>query len=111
MRCCMFFSKKAKQINENAAFLRKLHGREVKYVSRRNNEDYSEDVIGREGTINVVDDDIVIVCGNDIVLRQPIKKLEAGEFLSHDGVNFKYFDEDKGKQVNIVAYYKYYRDV
>lgn len=107
----MFFSKKSKQKSENEAFLKSLHGREVKYVSRRNNEDYSEDVIGREGTINVVDDDIVIVCGNDIVLRQPIKELEAGEFLSHDGVNFKYFDEEKGEQINIVAYYKYYRDV
>jgi len=96
-----------KQDNEN--LLRSLHAREVKYVSRREPGTYGETIIGRNGKINIVENELIIICSGDIVFRQSLENLSASELLSLDGVNLKYADEQSGEVSTIVAYYKYHR--
>ena len=86
-----------------------LDGKEVQYVTRRDSLEYGETIIGREGIINVYDNELIIVCGNEIVFRHPLEGLEGAELLSLDGINLRYKEADSDEVKTIVAYYKYYR--
>ncbi len=105
----MIFKKKDRRRLENEMLLRKLDGRAVECVSVRNLKDYSETIIGRDGVINIFEDQFIIICGNKIVFRHPVSGLKAGEFMSLEGINISYRDEKTGEDAAIVVYYKYYR--
>lgn len=105
----MFFSRKSKEKNQNEVLLNRLDGRTVRYVTIRNPKDYSENIIGREGVMNVHGDELTIVCGNNIVFKQAFSNIDASELMSLEGVNLRYKDESSGDLLTIVAYYKYYR--
>jgi len=106
----MFFKRKEqRKTRNNLLLLQSLNGREVKYVSVRDPDTYGEIIIGKYGHINVFGDELVIICGGEEVFKHPLEGLEAGEFLSLDGVNLRYYDAEKGKQYTVVAYYKYHR--
>ena len=105
----MFFRKKDKQKTENDMLLQRLDTREVQYVSRRDPVNYGETILGKNGAINIIDDELVIVCNNRIIFRMKLEKLEADELMSLNGVNLRYIDEKTGQQQALIAYYKYHR--
>lgn len=90
--------------NDNLSLIKKLNGRQVDYVLSREKSTYEEQIIGKNGHINVLENDVVIMCENGEVFRCPIEKLKAWELMSLNGVVFE-FDSEK----TIISHYSYYR--
>lgn len=93
----MLFGKKKKAESESAQLVRARDGRTIQYMTVR--EGYNETVLGKAGVINVVEDELVISCGNDILLRAPVNDVKAYELMNLSGIDIKY----GGK--SYVAYY------
>ena len=63
----------------------------------------------KDGIINIIDNnEIVILCNNKIVFRNPIDILKVDELMSLAGVNFRYKDEDMGENLTVTVN-KYHR--
>ncbi|MBQ8752079.1 MAG: hypothetical protein IJZ13_03135 [Clostridia bacterium] len=92
--------------------LKKLDGRQVKYVTRRilNEQGSPEELIlGKEGRVTALETDISVLVGVEEVYRAPIVDTQCSELLSGDGVVVKGQNRITGQQDTLVAYYKYYR--
>jgi len=92
--------------------LKKLDGRQVKYVTRRilNEQGSPEELIlGKEGRVTALETDISVLVGVEEVYRAPIVDTQCSELLSGDGVVVKGQNHITGQQDTLVAYYKYYR--
>lgn len=85
----------------------KINEKHIKYLLERFGND--ERVIGREGFISVVGDDLVVIADGKEKFRTPIDTMEAWEFLSLQGVTIKGFDETEGRERTVLAYYIYHR--
>jgi hypothetical protein len=110
----MFGIKKYSLRNEkraNEEKLRKLHGREIRYVSRRNSTSYVENVIGKNGEIVVTDDEFSLVCNNKVVFSSSLKNICGSDMMSLDGMILTRYDSDIDNEDKIIVYYKYYRKV
>lgn len=108
----MFFNRRRKEKQEkkeNEIRLRKLHGREVRYVSERDGITYVERIMGKYGYINITDDIFSITCDDKVIFAHPIEGLMGSELMSLDGIILSYVDENTKKTVEVMAYYKYYR--
>jgi hypothetical protein len=108
----MFFKRirqRKQEEKENEIRLRKLHGREVRYVSERDELTYVERIMGKYGYISIVDDVLSISCDSKIIFSHPIEGLMGSELMSLDGIILSYMDENTRKPVEVMAYYKYYR--
>lgn len=96
----MLFGKKKKQKeSESALLIRARHGRTIQYMTRRDRASANETVIAKDGVLNVVDNELVISCGNDIVFRGAIEDIKAYELMNLSGINLVYEGE------SYVAYY------
>lgn len=100
-----------KEKKENEAKLRKLHGREIKYVTKRDSETYVEMVIGKNGVIDISDDLLTLVCDNKTIYSGSIKELYGSDLMSLDGMILTRSVSDSLDEDKIVVYYKYYRKV
>lgn len=101
-----FLKKKKKvKIDDDIKILIDLDKRKISYVTKRTPT--GEIVLGKEGYMNITDNEFIIMCDNKIVFRENVDTIHPGELLSHDGVVLEVFSKDK-KEV-YVAYYKYYR--
>lgn len=92
--------------------LKKLDGRQVKYVTRRSiNAQGSpeEQILGKDGRITALKTDISVLVGVEEVYRSPIAETQCSELLSGDGVVVKGYNHLTGQDDTLVAYYKYYR--
>ena len=101
-----------KSRRKNSAALERIHGRAVRYVARREEDaegNVVENVLGKEGRINVNDDDLVVMCNGHEVFRCPVKDASCSELMSLDGTVIKGVNAYTGREDTVVAYYKYYR--
>lgn len=105
----LFFGKKKQIADDKDNAVKRLDQRAVKYVTRRNSETYDETIIGRDGVVNILDDDLVIMCGAEEVFRAKRLFCEAAELMSLDGAVIKVIDDDGETIDTVIAYYKYYR--
>ena len=104
------FLKKKKDTNEDV--LRQMDGREIKYVTRRIRTDdgaVKEVILGKDGRIVVIEDEIRIMCGTTDVFRCKTENATYYMLLSGDGITVSGVNEIDGKQMDIVVFYKYYR--
>lgn len=85
----------------------KLNGKHIKYLIERDGNE--ERVIGRNGFISVVGNDLVISAEDGEKFRTPIENMSAWEFMSLQGVTVTGFDVLAGKERTVLAYYVYYR--
>ncbi len=102
------FSKK----NKNSDLLKTFDGREVKYVTRRQqNSDgtVSHVIAGKSGRIAVVGDEIKIICGEIDVFRCKVSDSKYFLLMSGDGVTVEGENSVSGNYDSITAYYTYYR--
>lgn len=76
------FRRKAKEL---APIFQKLHHRSILSIGQRDNTNFTERTLGREGKINISDGEMVIICQNAEVFRKPLHSIEVAEFMSHDG--------------------------
>lgn len=107
----MFFGKKAKEIRELETAARKLKGKEIRYVSKRDSITYVETILGKNGVIDInEDDELSILCDNKVIFKHNIKGLISSDLMSLNGVILNYKDEN-GEENEVMVYYKYYRKV
>lgn len=86
----------------------RICGHHVKYVTER--RDGVEEVIGRSGSLNIRDGELLVFASADVLMRCDIAKMQAAELLSHDGVVITAPDlEHDGAERTIIVYYVYYR--
>ncbi len=105
-----FWKKKKKE--DTPAFRRemaaKIAGKHIKYVTERiNGEDA---VIGRQGSLCLRGDELIVFASADILFRAKVDDLAASELMSLDGVILTAPDlEHGGVERTVIAYYLYYR--
>lgn len=86
----------------------RINGLHVKYVTERHGD--VEDVIGRNGGVNIKDNELIIFASSDVVFRAEIDKLSIWELLSHDGAVLTGPDlEHEGTERTVIIHYTYYR--
>lgn len=105
----LFVSKKSKELKENEERLRKLHEREVRYVTARDLVTNIETIIGKYGYIKIEKDIFSIVCNEKLIFNHSIKGLQGSELMSLDGIILSYREQETGELVEVIAYYKYHR--
>lgn len=83
-------------------------GHHIRYITERRND--IDEVIGREGSLNIRDDCLIVSTPSETILRCRIEEMQAWELLSHDGVVITAPDMEHGNvERTIIVYYVYYR--
>ena len=86
---------------------RRISGHHVKYVTERINN--VDEVIGRSGSLNIRDDEMLVYASFDVLMRCKIADMQASELLSKDGVVITAPDlEHGGKLRTVIVYYVYH---
>ena len=87
---------------------KRICGHHVKYVTER--KDDVEEVIGRSGSLNIREGELLVYASFDVLMRCKIEEMNAAELLSHDGVVITAPDLEHGGEIRtIVVHYVYYR--
>ena len=108
-----FFKRLFKSKDPNSkAFRREMalavSGQHIKYVTEK--RDGVEEVIGRNGGLNIRDDEFIVYASANVVFRCKIDELQIWELLSKDGVVLTGPDiENGGKVRTVIAFYVYHR--
>ena len=101
-------SKKTDSKNFRIEMANKLNGRHIRYVTEK--KDDVDEIIGREGGLNVRDGEFIVLSSGNIVFRAKVEELQAWELLSLEGAVLTAPDlEHGGEMRTIIVYYKYYR--
>ena len=83
-------------------------GQHIKYVTEK--RDGVEEVIGRNGGLNIRDDEFIVYASSKVVFRCKIDDLKIWELLSKDGVVITGHDiEHGGVERTVIAFYVYHR--
>ena len=101
-----------KRKNKNEDVLRQMDGREIKYVTQRIREEdgtVKEAILGKRGRIVVLNDEIVVMCGEKDVFRCKTSDAVYYTLLSGDGITVSGFNQVSGERADIIVYYTYYR--
>lgn len=101
----LLFGGKNKSGGMSVKQLKQLDKRQLKYVTGRDTETYSEVRLGEAGAINVSDKELTVVCGGVNILRCDIKEVKAAELMNLSGITLKGQDLDSGEYKSIIAYY------
>lgn len=87
---------------------RQIANQHVRYVTEKRNG--VDEVIGREGALNIKDDELLVFASADVLMRCKIEEMQAWELLSRDGVVITAPDlEHGGIERTVIVYYVYYR--
>jgi len=83
-------------------------GQHIKYVTEK--KDDVDEVIGRNGGLNIRNDEFIVYASAKVLFRCKIDELQIWELLSKDGVVLTGPDlENGGEERTVIAYYVYYR--
>ena len=83
-------------------------GQHIKYVTEKKNG--VDEVIGRNGGLNIRNDEFIVYASQDVLFRCPVDDLKIWELLSRDGVVLTGPDlEHGGVERTVIAFYVYYR--
>ena len=78
----------------------------IRYVTEKIND--VDEVIGRNGGLNIRDDELLVFASADVIFRCKIEQMQAWELLSKDGVVITAPDlEHEGRERTIIVYYVY----
>ena len=109
-----FFARlfKSKKSPDSPAYRRemaeKIAGHRIRYVTEKING--VDEVIGREGCVDVRNDEFIVFASSEVILRCKVDQLQAWELLSKDGVVVTAPDiEHGGAERTIIVFYVYYR--
>ena len=108
-----FFDKIFKSKNpDSKKFRRELAyavcGQHIKYVTEKKGD--VEEVIGRNGGLNIRNDEFIVYASQKVVFRCPVDDLQLWELMSRDGVVLTGPDlENGGQERTVIAFYVYYR--
>ena len=99
-----FFSKK-KIDSMPRDKIKKLDKKELRYVAMRDPESYKEIRLGKLGAINIIGDEIQLVCEGITAFACKLSEVKIGELMSLDGMTLKGFDRVSGEQRSVTAFY------
>lgn len=85
----------------------KINEKHIRYLTERCED--GERVIGRDGFISVVGDELVVTADGVDKFRTPVTSMSAWEFMSLQGVTITGFDAIAGRVRTVAAYYSYHR--
>ena len=108
-----FFKRLTKSKNPNSKKFRRemayaVCGQHIKYVTEKING--VDEVIGRNGGLNIRNDEFIVYASADVVFRCRIDELQIWELLSKDGVVLTGPDlENGGVERTLIAFYVYHR--
>ena len=104
----MFKSKDPESKRFKWDMARQIANHHVRYVTEKKNG--VDEVIGREGALNIKDDELLVFASADVLMRCKIEQMQAWELLSRDGVVITAPDlEHGGVERTVIVYYVYYR--
>lgn len=87
---------------------RQMCNHHIRYVTEKRNG--VDEVIAKEGGLNIRDDEFIVFASGDVVFRCKIDEMQAWELLSKDGVVITARDlEHEGRERTIIVFYVYYR--
>ena len=105
------FKRKAKNPNSKQyrwEMAKQMSNHHIRYVTEKIND--VDEVIGRNGGLNIRDDEMILYASADVLFRCKIDDLQIWELLSKDGVVLTGPDlEHGGVERTVIAYYVYYR--
>ena len=105
------FSKKRKDPNSKQyrrEMAQQMSTHHIRYVTEKRGG--VDEVIGRNGGLNIRDDELLVFASSDVIFRCKIDDMQAWELLSKDGVVITAPDlEHGGVERTIIVYYVYYR--
>ena len=106
----MFWNKWKRKNPESLSYkwemAHRISGYHVKYVTEKKED--IEMVIGKDGAINIKEEDLLVFASMDVLFRCPVKDLQAWILLSGDGVVLTGPDLEHGGQVRTVTVYYVY---
>ncbi len=104
----LFNRKEKRELALRDALWKKLDGKELHYVVRR--DEKGETVLGKGGRIMAPGEHIRIMAGDKEVFFNPAPlEVSCGELLALNGVLIKGYNQLIDKEDTLVAYYSYYR--
>ena len=86
---------------------RSVEGQHIKYVTEK--KDNVDEVIGRNGGLNIRDDEFIVYASSKVLFRCKVDELQIWELLSKDGVVLTGYDKEEERERTVIAYYVYYR--
>lgn len=99
------FSKSKKSDTMPTSAIKRLDRKELRYVAMRDPETYKEIRLGTVGAINIIDNEIQLVCGGITVFACALPQVKIGELMSLDGITLKGFDRISGEERSVTAFY------
>lgn len=85
-----------------------INNQHIRYVTEKRNG--VDEVIGRNGGLNIREDEMLVYASSDVLFRCKIDDLQIWELLSKDGVVLTGPDAEHGGEMRtVIAYYVYYR--
>lgn len=106
----LFFSRKSRPQVDSV--LKQMDGREIKYVTKRtrdNDGNVKEVILGKEGRIVLIENEIRVMCGATDVFKCSLENASYFVLLSGDGITVSGVNTINGEQMDIIVYYKYHR--
>ena len=86
----------------------RITGHHIRYITEKRGE--VDEVIGRDGSLNIKGEEFLVATPAEIVLRCRIDDMQAWELLSRDGVVITAPDLEHGGIVRtIIVFFVYYR--
>lgn len=98
------FKKNKKKNGMPVDELLKLHKTPIEYATKRNKETYKEEIVGRNGAINVLDGEVFVVCGGVDVYRAEIREAEVSRLMSGNGFVFRHKNIKSGEVLEITVF-------
>ena len=98
------FSKISKEVRFRRKMADNLHGKHIKYVCERL-EDEDDIIVGREGALIVRGDEFIVFASQKDVFRSKIDETDFSELMSLGGVIISGYDILSGKERSLIAHY------
>ena len=99
------FSKSKKSDTMPLSAIKKLDRKELRYVAMRDPETYKEIRLGTMGAVNIISNEIQLVCSGITVFACDLNDVKIGELMSLDGITLKGFDRVSGEERSVTAFY------
>ena len=93
---------------QQSDLIAKIHGKRIRYAARRTVDEHGnpvEVILGKQGAINTLGEDIVVMCNAKEVFRCPVEGASCAELMSLGGVVISGINAVTGEPDTVVAYY------
>lgn len=93
--------------NNNKSIIKKINGRQIKYVTRRidDGNGVRDTIVGKTGRIALFEGFVKVICGTEDIFLCEENKCECNFLLSGNGITVRGENLICGKNDNIIVYF------